>query len=151
MHKYEAFYQNLMKLVGDRGFLHIEKKPYMPLLVQTLEDEPLISLCQYSTRHGQLVRNPEVIFLTQDNTAKPVYIANDFSGVEEATIKPFFADVKFKPRLQKFLDGFCSSWWKQLEEQGFFHLVKSLGLRNTMENRPGHSVPDLDCGPDLGP
>lgn len=153
MNQYETNYDQLTKLLGDKDYQRIENEPFMPLVVEKLGEEPLVSLCHYGTMHGDPCRDPEVVFLIQDKTAKPVYYRNDYVAVEHATIEDHFGDVPVRPHLQKSLDSFCQMWWSNIKEQGFFEAAKKLAAKQSIEDCLPTSKPNTepDCGPDMDP
>jgi hypothetical protein len=144
---YEHNYRKLMELLGSETHRRIENEPFLPLTVEKLEGQPLISLCHYGEQNGDLMRDPEVVFLVQERTAKPVYFRNDYVGVEHATVGGYFGDVPVKPHLQKDLDGFCRMWWSNIAEQQFFE-KKEPSASKTPEAGPGQ---EPDAGPDFEP
>ncbi len=149
MDQYKANFRDLTKLIGAKDYLRIENNPYLPLVVEKLDGQSLISLCHYGVQNGDLMRDPEVVFKIEKETAKPVYYRNDYAGFEHATIEEQFGDVPVKPGLQKSLDSFCRMWWKNIKEQGFFEVAKKLSTTQAVEKGPEVSGPDMD--PDRGP
>jgi hypothetical protein len=147
---YEHNYRKLMELLGPEDHRRIENRPFMPLSVEKLDGQGFISLCHYGEQNGDLMRDPEVVFLVTDESAKPVYFRNDYVGTEHATVPDHFGDVPVKPHLQKDLDSFCRMWWSNLQEQGFFAQAKELTSQQTpaqeTATEPG---PAVDYEPEM--
>jgi hypothetical protein len=116
---YERNYQLLTELLGDRDHVRIENKPYLPLAVERLW-EGYFTLCHYGELNGDPMRDPEVIFLVEGNSARPAYFRNDYAAFHQATVPGCFGDALVKEAGQKDLDQFVSEWWTNIREQGFF-------------------------------
>jgi hypothetical protein len=125
--------EQLEKLLAGKDHRRIENPPYMPLVVERLEGQPIISLCHYGEQNGDPMRDPEICFLVADGTAKPVYFRNDFVAVEHATIAGSFGDVPVKPQRQKDLNHFASMWFGNLRDQGFFERAQELSEQQAAE------------------
>jgi hypothetical protein len=82
-------YDNLMQLLGGHEQRTIRNGPYMPLTVEKLEGTPLISLCHTSEQNGDLMMDPEVVYLVREGSAAPIYFKNDFVGIEHATVEGY--------------------------------------------------------------
>jgi antirestriction protein ArdC len=126
-----ANYDALTRLLDGRQHRRIENDPFLPLVVERLEGQPLVSLCHYGEQNGDPMRDPEVVFLVSRTTpgtgpsvsgseARPVYFRNDYAGVEHATVEGHFGDVPVKPQLQEGLNSLVATWFETLHEQGFF-------------------------------
>jgi hypothetical protein len=144
----DSDFENLQRLLGGQKHRKLEVEGYPPLVVEVLEDRPLISLCHYGVQNGDLVRDPEIVFLIsgRERVAKPVYYRNDYVAVEHATVEHHFGDAPVNPRLQKSLDQFVRGWFTNLKEQGFFDRAVSLA-RDASEK--GHTPPPVKDGPDF--
>src|SRR5260370_38810680 len=110
-------YDNLMELLGGKDYRRIEIEGYMPLSVEKV-GEDLISLCHYGEMNGDLMADPECVFLVSDGKAKPIYFKNAYVGFEYATVPDVFGDVPVRPRLQQELDSFAALWLHNLRDQG---------------------------------
>lgn len=148
MSPYERTHRLLHQLLGNRGYRRIGNEPYLPLTVEKLEGQPLVSLCHYGEQNGDLMRDPEVVFLLRENEAMPIYFRNDYAGVEHATVSGYFGGVPVLPGAQAPLDHFSRRWLRNLEEQGFFARAEQRCESSAEQCEPG---PDVDGGPDLGP
>jgi hypothetical protein len=132
--RYEDNYKKLTELLPPgQDHLRIKSDPYTPLVVERLSANQ-VSLCHYGEQNGDPMRDPEVVFVISDGHAKPVYFRNDFIGVEHATAQDLFGDVPVKPDLQRDLDSFVSTWWRNIREQGFFEEARK--LNQTTDERP---------------
>jgi hypothetical protein len=140
MKDYEHNHQKLMQLLGDREYVRIENEPFMPLTVEKLEGQSLISLSHTRIQHGDLMRDPEIVFHLHEGTAQPEYILHD-GFMEHATVEKTFGDVPVKPGLQKSLDAFCRVWWANLEQQGFFERAKELQSKQAIQQES--TIPEL--------
>jgi hypothetical protein len=162
MNQYERNYHKLSELLQGRDHVRIDNEPYMPLVVERIEGTPLISQCHYGEQNGDLMRDPEVVFLISETTdgegqssrtvmeAKPVYYRNDYLGHEEATIEGHFGDVPVKPRSQNSLDSFCQDWWRNIAEQGYFEKAKELtASQTTGKGKEADASPDVDTDPEI--
>jgi hypothetical protein len=142
-------FDNLMRLLGDTDHRKIENDPFMPLTVERLEGTPLVSLCHYGEQNGDLMCDPEVVFVVREGRATPVYFRNDYAHVEHATVDGHFGDVPVKPWLQKSLDSFCRDWWQNIKEQGFFEKARELAAKRTAEQEnQALATPDADVEPE---
>jgi hypothetical protein len=120
---YERNYQLLTELLGGYDGVRIENEPYLPLAVERLWDDQ-ISLCHYGELNGDLMRDPEVVFLVEGQKARPAYFRNDYAAFEQATVPGHFSEVPVKEAAQKDLDQFVSEWWTNIREQGFFEAAR---------------------------
>jgi hypothetical protein len=124
MNQYERNLERLRELLPEgREHIAIENPPFMRLAVERIWEDQ-ISLCHYGEQNGDLMRDPEVVFVIEGSEAKPVYFRNDYAGVEESTVEDLFGDVSVKPGTQKDLDSFVAMWWRNIKEQGFFEAAK---------------------------
>lgn len=139
-------YDNLMRLLGGQEYRRIENDPYVPLTVEKLEGQPFVSLCHYGEQNGDLMRDPEVGFRVEGENAIPEYYRNDYLAVEHATVPGHFGDVPVEPGRQRSLDSFVQTWWKNLEEQGFF--AKAEQLPRAEAAAPSQ---EPDAGPEMEP
>jgi hypothetical protein len=126
--EYRENYHFLERLLGGECHRRIEHQPYQPLVVERLEGQPLVSLCRYGELAGDLMREPEIVFLTdaRERAAKPVYFRNDFEGTEYATVGGHFGVVAVRPEEQQRLSAAASLWFGHLREQGFFERAQGL-------------------------
>ncbi|HMS86426.1 MAG TPA: hypothetical protein PKD12_22570 [Nitrospira sp.] len=90
---YRDFAADLNKLLDGHIAVRITVDGYMPLSVGDIgidgEGHRLVSLCQYSEQNGDLMRDPDIVFMFQHDShgfiAEPVSFRNDNLGlVQEA-------------------------------------------------------------------
>lgn len=84
MNQYESNFKWLMELLSDQEYQRIENNPFPHLTVEKLQGTgfiSLISLCQWGKLNGDLIRDPEVLFVIGDGEAKPIFFRNDSSIV----------------------------------------------------------------------
>lgn len=83
---------------------------YMPLSVENLSElynQPgTWSLCHYGKMNGDLMRDPEMVFIRDDQGLRPIYFRNDYMGYEDSTPNTGMYD-------------FARIWLKNIKEQGF--------------------------------
>ncbi|MBX3327715.1 MAG: hypothetical protein KF682_17610 [Nitrospira sp.] len=85
-----------------------------------------MSLCHYGEQNGDLMRDPEIMFLLQHDPhgfmAEPVSFRNDYLGLDQdvyrydETGKRTHLDTNLKAHLMEF----AQTWLANLKEQGFF-------------------------------
>jgi hypothetical protein len=125
-------YKNLTRLLAGASSREIVLEGQPPLSVAWVEGEPLITLCQYDTVNGDLVRKGEVVFLVEEEgrSARPIYYRCDYNGFEHATVEGYLDDycgvVPVEPARQEALEGFVAEWWKYIEASGFFEKAEEL-------------------------
>lgn len=102
----------------------------MPLSVEEIgidgEGHRLVSLCHYGEQNGDLMRDPDMVFMFQHDPhgsiAEPVSFRNDYLGLDQEvyhydeTGKRTHLDTKLKSQLREF----TQIWFANLNEQGFF-------------------------------
>ncbi len=127
---YQEFAEQLDQLLGGHSAVRITVEGYMPLSVEEIgidgEGHRLVSLCQYGEQNGDLMRDPDVVFMFQDtphgSIAEPVSFRNDYLGLNQDVYrydeqgKRTHLDTTLKLHLKEF----AQTWFANLEEQGFF-------------------------------
>jgi len=125
-----------LNCVGDHR--KIENSPYMPLSIEVIgrfgRDEGLeISVCHYGEQNGDLMRDPEMIFIKPPNgNYYPYYFRNDYLGKEEysAEFAPDGSGIEsYRPRLQRQHAIFAGQWAANLKEQGFIEASNAWNAR----------------------
>ncbi len=84
----EIFCLLLEKMQGKQ-YLKIVNEPYMPLVVERLEEAydgnaNLFSLCHYYVLNGDLMQDPEMCFVVVDGRS------SEKSGVENVQVTPYY-------------------------------------------------------------
>lgn len=130
MRIYEEFATQLDQLLGGHSAVRITVEGYMPLSVEEIgvdrEGHRLVFLCHYGEQNGDLMRDPDIVFMFQDaphdSIAEPVSFRNDYLGLDQEvyrydeTGKRTHLDTKLKQDLKEF----AQTWFANLKEQGFF-------------------------------
>ena len=130
MSLYRDFATDLNQLLRGHSAVRITVDGYMPLSVEEIgidsEGHRLVSLCQYGEQNGDLMRDPDIVFMFQDipngSIAEPVSFRNDYLGLDQEvyryneTGKRTYLDTKLKLHLKEF----AQTWFANLKEQGFF-------------------------------
>ena len=119
-----------MEQIGDHK--KIENDPYMPLSIEVIDtygpDEGIqISLCHYGKQNGDLMRDPEMIFIKAlDGQYYPYYYRNDYVGIEQYSVE-FAPDgmgiERYWKSLQRQQATFAGQWAQNLKEQGFIEAL----------------------------
>lgn len=130
MEIYHEFAKSLDQLLGDATAVRITVSGFMPLSVEKIgidgEGHQLVSLCHYGEQNGDLMRDPDLVFMFQDaphgSIAEPVSFRNDYVGLDQEvyrydkTGRRTHLDTKLKSQLREF----SQIWFANLNEQGFF-------------------------------
>lgn len=118
-----------MRGMLQENYLKISNaKSYMPVVVERvgkIEQGPfsgaeIISVAHYGEQNGDLMRDPEVVFIRDCNgNYYPDGIRNDYLGTNRRAISYNAAGepVKFNPREQGDLAVFCGQWMKNIRHQ----------------------------------
>ena len=130
MNLYRDFAADLNQLLYGHIAVRITVDGYMPLSVEEIgidgEGHRLVSLCQYGEQNGDLMRDPDIVFMFQHDShgfiAEPVSFRNDYLGLDQdvyrydRTGKRTHVDTTLKRHLKEF----AQTWFANLKEQGFF-------------------------------
>ncbi len=126
---YRDFATHLGQLLDGHSAVRITVEGYMPLSVEEIgiagEGHRLVSLCHYGEQNGDLMRDPDIVFMVQDVPhgfiAEPVSFRNDYLGLDQEvyrydeTGKRTHLDTKLNVQLREF----AQIWFANLNEQGF--------------------------------
>jgi len=102
----------------EQEMFKLKSKPFMDLTVETWINPAGIrevSVCHYGEQNGDLMRDPEIVFLVQDHKELPTYFRNDYAGVERFDVHKSSQIIE--------IQNFVKLWVKNLEAQGH-ELVK---------------------------
>ena len=130
MNIYRDFATNLDQLLDGHSAVRITVSGFMPLSVEEIgidgEGHRLVSLCHYGEQNGDLMRDPDIVFMFQDtpsgSIAEPVSFRNDYPGLDQEVYrydeagKRTHLDTTLKSQLREF----ARIWFANLNEQGFF-------------------------------
>ena len=130
MKSYQEFAMHLDQLLGGVRAVRITVPGFMPLSVEAIGVSPdghrLVSLCQYGEQNGDLMRDPDLVFLFHNmpdgTAAEPVSYRNDYLGIVQDVYR--YDEVGRRthvvPTLKQDLQDFAQAWFATLREQGFF-------------------------------
>jgi len=103
---------------------------YLPLSVEEIgfsgDGYRLVSLCHYGEQNGNLMRDPDIVFLFHNlpdgMAAEPVSFRNDYLGIVQEVYRYDEAGRRTHvlPSLKPELKEFAESWFANLKDQGFF-------------------------------
>ena len=131
MNNYKNFAQKLLQLLGPNMAVRITSEGYMPLSIEdighSLDGFRQISLCHYGEQNGDLMRDPDIVYVLQEIDglliAEPVSFQNDYLGVYQE-VYDYNGEgrrMHVNPRLKQELLSFSLTWLCNLKEQGFFN------------------------------
>ena len=130
MKLYQAFATDLNHLLNDARAVRITVPGYMPLSVEEIgisrDGHRLVSLCQYGEQNGDLMRDPDIVFLFHNvpdgMAAEPVSFRNDYLGIVQEVYQydETGRRTHVVPSLKQDLKEFAESWFANLKDQGFF-------------------------------
>ena len=130
MKLYQAFATDLNHLLNDARAVRITVSGYMPLSVEEIgssgDGYRLVSLCHYGEQNGDLMRDPDIIFLFHNGpdgvAAEPVSFRNDYLGIVQDVYRydETGRRTHVVPSLKQELKDFAESWFANLKDQGFF-------------------------------
>ncbi|MBS0155196.1 MAG: hypothetical protein JSS38_11410, partial [Nitrospira sp.] len=89
MKLYQAFATDLNHLLNGTRAVRITVPGYLPLSVEEIgcsgDGYRLVSLCHYGEQNGDLMRDPDIVFLFHNvpdgMAAEPVSFRNDYLGI----------------------------------------------------------------------
>ena len=130
MKLYQAFATDLNHLLNGARAVRITVSGYMPLSVEEIgssgDGHRLVSLCQYGEQNGDLMRDPDIVFLFHNipdgMAAEPVSFQNDYLGIAQNVYRYDEGGRRTHvlPMLKQNLTEFAESWFANLKDQGFF-------------------------------
>ena len=130
MKRYQQFATHLDQLLGGVQAVRITVPGVMPLSVEKIgfseDGHRLVSLCQYGEQNGDLMRDPDIVFLFHDvpdgAAAEPVSFRNDYLGIVQEVYRydETGRRTHVVPSLKQELKEFARAWLATLREQGFF-------------------------------
>lgn len=130
MKLYQAFATDLNYLLNGARAVRLTVPEYTPLSVEEIGVSPdghrLVSLCHYGEQNGDLMRDPDIVFLFHNlldgPAAEPVSFRNDCLGIVQEVYRYDKAGRRTQvvPALKQDLREFAQSWFATLRAQGFF-------------------------------
>ena len=129
MNTYQHFATVLTDLLGTDTAVRLTVSGFMPLSVedigQSADGNRLISICHYGEQHGDLMRDPDMVFEVHSTTAaaEPLSFQNDYMGVFHEVYRYDDAGKKthVNTRLKAELKSFARTWFTNLKDQGFLN------------------------------
>lgn len=130
MNSYQKFAKYLDQLLGGVHAVRIAVSGYMPLSVEEIgssgDGYRLVSLCHYGEQNGDLMRDPDIVFLFHNGpdgaAAEPVSFRNDYLGIVQEVYR--YDETGRRTHvllaLKQDLKEFAESWFANLKDQGFF-------------------------------
>ncbi len=149
MNLYQACATDLNHLLSGARAVRITVPGFMPLSVEQIgssgDGYRLVSLCQYGEQNGDLMRDPDLVFMVTDlpngTAAEPVSYRNDYLGIVQEVYRYDEAGRRTHVvlSLKQVLQDFARGWFATLRDQGFFgtSAATALSLRETC----GHPLP----------
>lgn len=120
----------LNELLAGARAVRITVSGYMPLSVEEIgssgDGQRLVSLCHYGEQNGDLMRDPDIVFLFHNlpdgMAAEPVSFRNDYLGIVQEVYRydETGRRTHVVPSLKQELREFAESWFANLKDQGFF-------------------------------
>lgn len=130
MNIYRDFAEYVDQLLHGHVAVRITVEGYMPLSVEEIgtdgEGRRLVSLCHYGEQNGDLMRDPDIVFVFQSTPngtiAEPVSFRNDYLGIHQDVYHYDQAGQRTHifPKRKTELKDFAQTWFTNLNEQGFF-------------------------------
>lgn len=130
MKHYQEFATHLDQLLGGVQAVRITVPGYMPLSVEeigtSIEGHRLVSLCHYGEQNGDLMRDPDLVFMFHSfpdgMAAEPISFRNDYLGIVQDVYRYDEAGRRTHvlPALKQDLQEFAQAWVATLRDQGFF-------------------------------
>lgn len=95
---------------------------YMPVRIEIIdrtENYTHISLAHYGRQNGDLMRDPEMIFVLHKESQQfiPYYYRNDYMGVEQYSIRWTDEGILLNRRLQAEHTTFANQWLRNISLQ----------------------------------
>lgn len=134
-----SIFCRLLKKLRDAKYLKLLSEGFMPLVIEKLEDNvvtPLgvgftLSLCHYYVENGDLMRDPEMVFIIVDNRHQeeriqdvhifPKLFQLDNIGLYEESIHIETGQIKLiQKKWQNEHCSFANFWLNNILQQGFF-------------------------------
>jgi len=130
MKLYQAFATDLNHLLNGARAVRITVPGHMPLSVEEIgvgqDGQRLVSLCHYGEQNGDLMRDPDIVFLFHNVpdglAAEPVSFRNDYRGIVQEVYRydETGRRTHVVSSLKQDLKEFAQAWFAVLREQGFF-------------------------------
>jgi hypothetical protein len=126
MKLYQAFAMDLNQLLNSARAVRITAPGYMPLSVEEIgssgDGHRLVSLCQYGEQNGDLMRDPDIVFLFHNlpdgAEAEPVSFRNDYLGIVQEVYRYDETGKRTQvvTSLKQELKEFARAWFANLKD-----------------------------------
>ncbi len=130
MTMYQTFATDLNNLLSGARAVRITVPGYMPLSVKEIgssgDGDRLVSLCHYGKQNGDLMRDPDIVFLFHNvpdgAAAELVSFRNDYLGIVRDVYRydETGRRTHVVSSLKQELKEFARAWLATLRDQGFF-------------------------------
>lgn len=132
-------------ITKDVGYRNVTSEGYMTLTVEMVErckvfghDALDYSLCHYGELNGDLMRDPEMLFLVVEDEAGwhvyPHYYRNDYAfGIERECLSYRDGELKVNSAMQRDHAEFAAMWMGNLVGQGFVANAARQPLTKTLK------------------
>ena len=122
---------HILKRAGGwhpRLSLTIDNTPYMPLVIEAVDEPgpcglPALSVAHYGEQNGDLMRDPErcfeLSFAGGIADLNPFYYRNDYLGCEQRSRFISGTDYAYERLLHRQHVSFAKVWDRNLQSQGF--------------------------------
>lgn len=122
--KAEAIFRKLtegMVKVGDHRKWDNAKGSFMAACVEIIDRTglgPLVSIAHYYEQNGDLMRDPDVVFLIgADQHVYPISFRQDSLGIDQEAAYVEDGVWKVRPKMQADICRFCNMWMRNINEQ----------------------------------
>jgi hypothetical protein len=127
----------LLKRMGKQTYIRLTAKEFLPLVLEQIGEVStfygpgkLYSLAHYYEQEGDLMRDPEMVFIVVDNRKgttdydpmaiyPQLFRQDNIGAYEESVCLENDRATTFKPLWQKDQAIFASQWLKNIQQQGF--------------------------------
>jgi hypothetical protein len=106
----------LVSMIVD-GYAKIDNSDFMAVVVEKLSYD-IVSVAHYGELNGDLMADPEMVFLEVDNEWYPYYYLNHYAGIEQVAVQ--FCNGRpsaINHKLQKDMAGFANGWMRNIKDQ----------------------------------
>ena len=125
--KAEAIFRKLtdgLRKVGDHRKVDNANGTFMAVCVEIIGRSglgPLVSIAHYYEQNGDLMRDPDVVFLIgADQHVYPISYRQDGLGIDQEAAVVEDGKWKVRTRMQADIAKFCNDWFQNIQEQQKF-------------------------------
>lgn len=121
--------QEIIDRFGDMdewtgGHIKLPNDPYMPLVIEYLGKGPrngdLLAISHTYVQNGDLMRDPEIVFLITDHEWTPISFRNDSVGAYQEALIIEDGEIRYvRPQLVRKLRSFARMWDRNIRAQGY--------------------------------